>query len=249
MGLSGGVDSSVAAALLIKQGFRVTGVTMRTWVEGEAGDVSRHGCYGPGKGKDIEQASNIASILGIPFHVIDLSHEFKTKVLDYFCSEYLAGRTPNPCVRCNRFLKFGTLLEGARKLGLEFDYFAAGHYARTEWDECSRRYLLKRGRDSSKGQSYFLYGLSQEQLAHTIFPLGTMLKDEVRKICRELGLEMEGRRESQDFASGDYASLFAHQPGPGPVVDVHGRVLGTHRGIVHYTLSQHRGLGLTVPEP
>lgn len=249
VGLSGGVDSAVAAALLLRQGYRVIGASMRTWEGGNARGKSKHGCYGADNEKNIEQARSIASALGIPFHIINLSHEFKEDVLDYFRSEYLAGRTPNPCVRCNRYIKFGALLEEASRIGIEYDYFATGHYARIEWDAASQRYLLQRGRDSRKDQSYFLYGLSQEQLAHTLFPLGEMLKAEVKDVYRTMGLGLADRKESQDFACGGYTSLFVAQPGPGPLIDRQGRVLGLHRGIIHYTPGQRRGLGLASPEP
>lgn len=249
VGLSGGVDSSVAAALLLRQGYRVVGISMKLWGGSETEGRGKRGCYGADNEKDIEQARNIASALSIPFHIINLSREFREAVLDYFRSEYLAGRTPNPCVRCNRYIKFGALLEEASRVSIEYDYFATGHYARIEWDAVSQRYLLQRGRDSKKDQSYFLYGLSQEQLAHTLFPLGEMLKAEVKDVYRAMGLGVADRKDSQDFACGGYTSLFAAPPGPGPLIDRQGRVLGLHRGIIHYTLGQRRGLGLASPEP
>ncbi len=249
VGMSGGVDSSAAAALLLQQDYRVIGVAMKTWAEGEDMGVGGRACFSPEREKDIEQARRVAAILSIPFHVIDLSEQFKASVLDYFCRGYLAGRTPNPCVRCNRLVKFGALWEESRRLGLDFDYFATGHYARVECDADSGRYLLKRGLDGRKDQSYFLYGLTQDQLVLTLFPLGKMHKSEARELCRSLGLGSEGREESQDFAGGRYTSLFTRHPGPGKLVDAQGRVLGQHRGIIYYTPGQRHGLGLAAKEP
>jgi len=161
--MSGGVDSSVAAALLKEKGYEVSGVTMEVW-DGESltGDRARHSCYGPGEEEDIEDARKVAQILGIPLYTFDLRQEYKAEVLDYFCHEYLLARTPNPCIRCNRRVKFGALLKKARDGGLEFDYFASGHYARVEYDEGKRRYLLKKARDMAKDQSYLLCSLTQE---------------------------------------------------------------------------------------
>lgn len=175
--MSGGVDSSVAAALLKEEGYAVIGVTMKIW-EGEAfrGEIRRHGCYGPGEERDIEDARRVAEILGVPFHVLDLKREYKSQVLDYLCREYLSGRTPNPCIRCNRRVKFDALGKRARDSGIEFDYFATGHYAQVEYDESRRRYLLKKAKDLRKDQSYFLFSLSQEQLRCSLFPLATIPK-------------------------------------------------------------------------
>ena len=246
VGMSGGVDSSVAAALLVKQGYQVTGVTMKTGSEG--GIEYAGGCFGPAQQDGIASARRVAAKLGIPFHVIGLAGEFKRSVLDHFCREYLAGNTPNPCVRCNRLIKFGALWEKALAAGIEADFFASGHYARVEPGE-GGRYLLKRGRDGKKDQSYFLYGLDQSQLARTLFPLGGYLKQEVRNLCVELELGVETRKESQDFAGGDYAGLFEGEAVPGPVVDKLGNILGKHKGIVYYTRGQRRGLAVASQEP
>ena len=249
VGMSGGIDSSVAAALLLRQGYNVTGVIMKIWAGGKLEGKGKHGCYGPEEAEDIEDARRVAGKLGIPFHVIDLAQEYRAEVLDYFCNEYLEGRTPNPCVRCNRRIKFGALVEKASSLGIAFDYFATGHYARIENDAASGRYLLKKGRDAKKDQSYFLYNLSQSQLAHTLFPLGGMLKSEVRKTCVELDLGVQDKEESQNFVCGSYTSLFEQQPGPGPLMDRQGRVLGKHKGIINYTPGQRKGLGVAAGEP
>ncbi len=246
VGMSGGVDSSVAAALLVKQGYRVTGMTMKTG--GDTGIEYGAGCFGPAQQEGIESARRVAAKLGIPLHVIDLSGEFKQHVLDFFCREYLAGHTPNPCVRCNRLIKFGAFWQKALEAGIEADFLASGHYARVESDG-SGRYLLKKGRDGKKDQSYFLYGLDQAQLARALFPLGGYLKQEVRELCVEMGLGVETRRESRDFAGGDYAALFQGKAVPGRIVDTRGNVLGKHKGIVYYTRGQRRGLSIASKEP
>ncbi|MGA2367238.1 MAG: tRNA 2-thiouridine(34) synthase MnmA [Dehalococcoidia bacterium] len=249
VGMSGGVDSSVAAALLKKQGFRVTGVIMKIWAGGITAGKGKHGCYGPEEEEDIEDARRVAAKLDIPLHVIDLTREYKDEVLDYFCHEYLEGRTPNPCIRCNRRIKFGAMITKASKLGIAFDYFATGHYVRTEKDPASGRWLLKKGSDLKKDQSYFLYGLSQEQLSCALFPLGGYLKQEVRRLSVELQLGVENKEESQNFVCGSYTSLFEKQPEPGPVMDKQGNILGRHKGIVHYTLGQRKGLAVASTKP
>ncbi len=249
VGMSGGVDSSVAAVLLKDQGYEVTGVTMRIW-DGESAAVEgkRHGCYGPGEREDIEDAQKVADILGIPLHIVDLTKEYKAEVLDYFCNEYLSGRTPNPCVRCNRRIKFDALIGKARDSGIEFDCFATGHYARIEHDESNRRYLLKKARDLAKDQSYFLFALSQEQLSRSLFPVGIYKKEEVRKIAADIGLGVHDKPESQNFISGGYSSLVGSAR-PGPMLDSQGNTLGEHRGIAFYTIGQRSGLGISFGEP
>ncbi|MCX5994315.1 MAG: tRNA 2-thiouridine(34) synthase MnmA [Chloroflexi bacterium] len=247
VGMSGGIDSSVAAALLVKQGHHVTGVTMKTW--DDSSPAYWGGCFGPAQKDGVESARRVAAKLGIPFHVIDLSGEFKHQVLDFFCREYLAGRTPNPCVRCNKSIKFGVLWEKAQGCGIEADFFASGHYARMERGGAGGRHLLKKGGDEIKDQSYFLYGLTQAQLARTLFPLGGYMKQEVRKLCVDMDLGVETRKESQDFAGGDYAALFAGKAVPGPVVDKQGNLLGKHKGIVYYTRGQRKRLAIASKEP
>ncbi len=250
VGMSGGVDSSVAAALLLRDGHRVTGITMRTWGGAEPDrEVRRHGCYGPGEEQEIRQAREVASRIGIEHRVLDLTRDYRQYVLDYFRDEYLAGRTPNPCVRCNRTVKFGALLSRARASGLAFERFATGHYAQVARDEESDRYLLRKGRDRDKDQSYFLSALTQEQLALCLFPLGTHTKARVRRMAGEFGLGLEARAESQDFADGGPGTLFGTEPRPGPILDQQGGVVGQHRGIHRYTVGQRRGLGVAHPEP
>ncbi len=248
VGMSGGVDSSVAAALLKEQGYRVTGVIMKIWAGGNVTGKGKHGCYGPEEEEDIEDARRVARKLDIPFHVIDLTKEYKDEVLDYFCHEYLEGRTPNPCVLCNRRIKFGALIDKASRLGIDFDYFATGHYVRTAKDPQSGRRLLKKGRDLKKDQSYFLYGLSQKQLKQALFPLGEHLKQEVRRVCVELQLDVEHKQESQNFTCGSYTALFEEKPQPGPIMDRQGNTLGRHKGIVHYTIGQRKGLAIASRE-
>jgi len=248
VGMSGGVDSTVTAQLLVERGFRVVGLTMKTWNGAVAlPKVGRSGCFGPGEVEDIASAKAASERVGIPHHVIDLSDCFQRAVLDYFRAEYLAGRTPNPCARCNQIVKCGALLDQARKNGVEFDYFATGHYARTRFDPKTKRHLLLRGADSGKDQSYFLARLKQDQLARLVLPLGGMTKDEVKATARRMGWSaLAEKKESQDFIeSGDYGSLFGERDSrPGPIVDGQGNVLGEHQGIIRYTIGQRQGLGI-----
>lgn len=248
--MSGGVDSSVAAAILKERGYEIIGVTMKVW-DGEAlpGDETRHGCYGPGEEEDIEDARKVAQVLGIPLYTFDLRQEYKAQVLDYFCHEYLSGRTPNPCIRCNSRVKFDALLKKARDSGLEFDYFASGHYARVEYDESKHRYLLKKAKDMAKDQSYFLFSLSREYLGDFLFPLGSYTKGEVRKLARALGLGIDHKPESQNFITGGYSTLMEAVAKPGPILNKEGKILGEHRGIPFYTIGQRKGLGISYREP
>lgn len=243
--LSGGVDSSVAAALLKREGHEVVAVTMRIWDGDRIPDRgTRHACYGPDEG-DISDAGLVSRSLDIPFHVFDLRSPYRLEVLDYVRHEYLSGRTPNPCIRCNRLVKLDSLVETARKSGILFDYVATGHYAIVEWSESSRRFLLKKGVDHLKDQSYFLFSLSQEQLGLSLFPLGIYTKQEVRAIASELNLGVDGKPESQDFIAGGYSSLLGMEASPGPILDSQGNILGEHRGIQFYTVGQRKGLGLS----
>ena len=248
--MSGGVDSSVAAALLKERGYEVIGVTMKVWDGGSLPwDGARHGCYRPGEEEDIEDTWEIAQVLGIPLYTFDLRQEYRAEVLDYFCHEYSLGRTPNPCVRCNRKIKFGALVEKARDSGLEFDYVATGHYARVEYDESKSRYLLKEAIDMTKDQSYFLFSLSQEQLGCSLFPLGSYTKGEVRNTAQVLGLGVADKPESHDFIAGGYSTLVETMPEPGPILNRQGNILGQHRGILFYTVGQRKGLGISYREP
>lgn len=248
--ISGGVDSSVAAALLVKQGYKVIGLFMKTFDDSVAlKSTPTDACFGPNEAIDLEQASDLCKKLGIPFYPIDAREEYRRLVLDYFRNEYLRGRTPNPCIVCNNRIKFGFLLEKARSLGLEFQYVASGHYARII--KGNKRYLLARPKDRAKDQTYFLYALSQAQLSKLLFPLGSLTKPEVRNLAKEMGLETSQRAESQDFLSGgSYSALFDQSEiTPGPIVDTEGRILGRHKGIIYYTVGQRKGLGIAVGKP
>lgn len=244
VGMSGGVDSSVAAALLVEQGFEVVGVTLHL-----AGAGSR--CCSL---DDAEDARRVASALGIRFYVANQQEAFRREVTLPFADAYLAGRTPLPCAACNRLFKFGALLARARALGAEA--VATGHYARLEEDPESGEWRLLRGRDAAKDQSYFLFDLRQEQLARARFPLGELTKEEVRARARALGLATAEKPESQEICfvpHGDYAKVVealrpGAAPGEGEIVDGEGRVLGRHAGIHHFTIGQRRGLGLAAPE-
>ncbi|HXG52624.1 MAG TPA: tRNA 2-thiouridine(34) synthase MnmA [candidate division Zixibacteria bacterium] len=241
--MSGGVDSSVAAALLKEQGHEVVGVSLRMW-EAEG--------LGPRNCTDLGGARAVAKLLGIPHELLDLRAEFVERVVEPFAREYLRGRTPNPCVSCNRDFKLGKLLDWA--LGRGADYVATGHYARIAADERTGRRALLRGADRSKDQSYFLFALSREQLDRTLFPVGELSKSEVRREARRLGLPVADRVESQDICFGDYRALVRSYASEGElaggeIVDEAGRVLGRHQGIHGVTVGQRRGLGLCASRP
>lgn len=248
--MSGGVDSSVAAALLVESGYECIGVTMQLWpedlpVEHESGCCSLSA---------VEDARRVANRLGIPYYVLNFSHAFAEQVIDEFAAEYLRGRTPNPCIVCNEKVKFGTFLQKA--LELECDYVATGHYARVEFDPGRGRYLLKRGVDRQKDQSYTLYGLTQQQLARTLLPLGAYEKEEARRIARRLGLVTAEKPDSQEICfvpGGDYRSFMERyapeSKRPGPIVDMEGNRLGEHQGVAFYTVGQRKGLGIHHPTP
>ncbi len=247
--MSGGVDSSVAAALLKNMGYEVSGITMKICNKEDFSGTNRHrGCYGPGKEEDIKDARQVAEELEIPFYTVDLIEEYKAEVLDYFLTEYRSGRTPNPCLRCNSRVKFGALFRHAREYGIEFDYFASGHYARTGYDEVNHRYLLKKAKDARKDQSYFISMLSQEQLSRLLLPIGDYTKTEVRKIATDFNLITRDKGESQDFIAGGYSSLIGESPG-GRILDKQGNVIGEHKGIPFYTVGQRKGLGVQTKEP
>ena len=243
VGLSGGVDSSTALALLHEAGAKVFGLTMKIWRDG-ATPVTAIGdaCYGPGEKEDVAACEALCSSLGVPYLSLDLSAEYEKRILGYFKDEYLNGRTPNPCVRCNQEMKFGFLLEQARAAGTDFEFFATGHYARIE--DRNGIPMLRRAADESKDQSYFIHRLPPEILAKILFPLGGLSKAEVRAEARRLGLAAAEKPESQDFVAGGYGSLFGSDR-PGDIVDESGTVLGRHRGIVHYTIGQRRGIGIS----
>ena len=249
--MSGGVDSSVAAVLLQQAGYQLSGVNLRMFHNEDLGESPSRTCCSL---TDAEDAALVARRLGFPFYVFDFAQTFRDTVIRNFIEEYQQGRTPNPCAECNRSVKFGALLQRVRTLG--GDYMATGHYARVERDQASGRYLLKRGKDHSKDQSYFLYMLTQEELAHTLFPLGGMEKSEVRQIAEAHGLVNAKKRDSQDICfvpDGKYADFIERTTGqssePGPFLDREDRILGQHKGIIRYTKGQHKGLGLSTEEP
>lgn len=248
LGMSGGLDSTIAAVILKQQGFDVEGVFMKTWDETHFTRCkTKSACYGP-EDDEIEEVKNICRQLGIVIHFVDARQEFRNRVLDYFKNEYIAGRTPNPCVVCNRFIKFQFIIQEMERQGIDFNFFATGHYARVEYDSGNRRYILKKGIDRQKDQSYFLFLLTQDQLSRVIFPVGILTKQQVRQIATEYGLKVAEKKESQDFISGDRFFLFEKQE-KGEIVDKSGKILGTHRGIIYYTIGQRRNLGISARKP
>ena len=244
--MSGGVDSSVAAALLKESGHEVIGITMQVHPDEEGSQPRRFGgCCGV---EDVVDAARVARKLDIRHYVANFREIFAREVIDDFCREYLAGRTPNPCIRCNRYLKFDALLERARQL--DADCVASGHYARIDHDGDGGRYRLLKGIDSGKDQSYVLYGMTQAQLEHSLFPVGELTKRQVREVASRLDLPVADKPESQEIcfvADNDYARFVTEYAGrvprPGPILDMTGRVIGKHRGIAAYTIGQRRGLG------
>ena len=250
VGLSGGVDSATTAVLLKRQGYEVAGITMAIWGDKKAQNHHKGGhgaCLGPDEKEDIEEASKIADILNIPYYVIDCSKEYDEIVLKYFKNEYLSGRTPNPCIRCNSLIKFGVLPYIAKEKGIEFDKFATGHYARII--EKNGIFYLAKAVDKTKDQSYFLYKLTQEQLKNILMPLGDYTKTEVRELARSFGLKVSEKPDSQDFYEGNYNELLGVKEKNGNIVDIEGNILGTHKGIWNYTIGQRKGLGISSKEP
>lgn len=248
VGLSGGVDSSVAAALLKEQGHQVTGITMQLSGTEKGSNQQRSACFGGDEARDLEEVKDICRKLNIPLEVINTSHEYKDHVLKYFKSEYNSGRTPNPCVLCNAKIKFGAMLSKAKNAGLSFDLFATGHYARVEYSEESKRYILRKAKDLSKDQTYFLTFLSQKQLSEAVFPLGLYAKTEVRQIAKRFDLPTFDKAESQDFYAGDYRELLGKEK-EGDILGIDGKILGRHRGIGSYTLGQRKGLCISSADP
>ncbi len=249
--MSGGVDSSVAAFLMKERGFECIGATMKLYHNEDIGQPQGHTCCSL---EDVEDARSVAYSIGIPYYVFNFSDKFREKVMDRFVYAYENGATPNPCIDCNRFLKFDKLYLRAKELGC--DYVATGHYARIEKDRTSGRYLLKKAIDSTKDQSYVLYSMTQEQLAHTLFPLGEYPKAQVREIAARQGFQNAKKHDSQDICfvpDGRYAEFIEGYTGKlypqGDLLDERGNVIGRHDGIIRYTIGQRKGLGISAAAP
>ena len=249
--MSGGVDSSVAALMMKQRGYDCVGVTMKLYGNEEIGIQKEHSCCSL---DDVEDARSVAMRLGIPYYVFNFADRFRECVIDRFINAYENGRTPNPCIDCNRFLKFDALFRRARELGCE--RIVTGHYAGITYDETSGRYLLRKAADPSKDQSYVLWSMTQEQLAHTEFPLSALSKEETRAIAEQNGLINARKHDSQDICfvpDGDYAAFVERFTGKtypsGDFLTEEGQKIGRHKGIIRYTIGQRRGLGLALPEP
>lgn len=261
VGMSGGVDSTLVATLLQEKGCRVIGVTMSLWKgdlpELPNGQKLHSSCYGPDETVDIEQCKKFCADHNIEYHVIDVKEEYHNQVLEYFKAEYRAGRTPNPCIRCNSVIKFGALLRGVENLGINFDWFCTGHYAKIVypevgiWGTSERPKMIACASDITKDQAYFLYRIPSKTLEKVRFPLGFTEKKDVFKMAKERGLAAAEREESQDFIPPEYFEhLFKDKPSvPGDIIDLDGHKLGRHIGIEHYTIGQRRGLGVSSSRP
>lgn len=252
VGMSGGVDSSVAAYLLKEQGYEVIGVTMQIWQEEEETVQEENGgCCGLSA---VDDARRVADALEIPYYVMNFKKEFKTNVMDYFVAEYLKGRTPNPCIACNRYVKWESLLKRSMDIGA--DYIATGHYARV-LQLPNGRYTLQKSAATAKDQTYALYNLTQYQLAHTLMPVGEYTKEEIRGIAEKIGLRTANKPDSQEICfipDNDYAGFIdrealGHVPPAGNFVTAAGEILGCHKGITHYTIGQRKGLNLAMGRP
>lgn len=251
IGMSGGVDSSVAAFLLKQQGYDVVGVTMQIWQD-EADYVQEEngGCCGLSA---VDDARRVANQLEIPYYVMNFKDSFKNNVIDYFIKDYLEGKTPNPCIACNRYVKWESLLK--RSLDIGADFIATGHYARIVQLE-NGRYALKKSATAAKDQTYALYNLTQHQLAHTLMPVGEYTKDEIREMAKGINLRVANKPDSQEICfipDNDYAGFIeestGQKPVPGNFVDMDGNVIGKHKGIIHYTIGQRKGLNLSLGKP
>lgn len=250
--MSGGVDSSLTAALLVRQGYDVIGVTMQIWDSHNVEEDPEHrGCCSLSA---IDDARRVAEKIGIPYYVLNFREMFQDTVVNYFINEYSSGKTPNPCIACNRYVKFEGLLQKA--LGLGAEYVATGHYARIEFSAELGRYLLLKGIDNSKDQSYALYHLNQHTLKHFLMPLGTFNKTETRQMARDLGLSVANKPDSQEICfvpNDDYKSFLAERAPnslkPGKIIDSQGHILGKHQGLPLYTIGQRKGLGIAAGRP
>lgn len=252
VGMSGGVDSSVTAALLLEKGYDVIGVTMQIWPDTKEERIAeRAGCCSLAA---VDDARKVANKLSIPYYVMNFKEIFGEKVIKYFINEYTEGKTPNPCIMCNKYIKFEALLNKAIAMGI--DYVATGHYSRIKYDSNKKRYLLKKSVTSEKDQTYVLYNLTQDQLSRTLFPLGDYTKEEVRQLAKKYGLHVASKAESQEICfieDNDYARFISENTDkeikPGYFVDTKGNILGKHKGIIHYTVGQRKGLGIALGKP
>jgi len=249
VGMSGGVDSSVAAYLLKEQGYEVIGVTMQIWQDDEEFIEKEGGCCSLSA---VADARRVANKIGIPFYVMNFKDAFKRNVIDYFVDEYMEGRTPNPCIACNKFIKFSSFLDKAMAMGI--DYVATGHYAIIE--KHNDRYIIKKSEDDKKDQTYALYNLTQFQLERTLMPCGQYKKSKIREIAKEIGLRVHNKKDSEEICfipdndHGRYIkNRFPNKVREGNFVDKQGNILGTHKGIVYYTIGQRKGLGIAFGKP
>ncbi|ACA44487.1 tRNA 2-thiouridine(34) synthase MnmA [Clostridium botulinum] len=249
VGMSGGVDSSVAAYLLKEQGYEVIGVTMQIWQDDEEFIEKEGGCCSLSA---VADARRVANKIGIPFYVMNFKDAFKRNVIDYFVDEYMEGRTPNPCIACNKFIKFSSFLDKAMAMGI--DYVATGHYAIIE--KHNDRYIIKKSEDDRKDQTYALYNLTQFQLERTLMPCGQYKKSKIREIAKEIGLRVHNKKDSEEICfipdndHGRYIkNRFPNKVREGNFVDKQGNILGTHKGIVYYTIGQRKGLGIAFGKP
>ena len=251
VGMSGGVDSSVTAMLLKEQGYEAIGATMSIWDKNTnfRGNGSADSCFSPHEEQDVAAAKSLCEKLDIPYYVLDCSARYKQMVLDNFKAEYKAGRTPNPCVMCNSYIKFNALPEEAASQGIDFAKFATGHYATVVQNIQTGRYEIQRGVDIFKDQSYFLYRLTQKQLSQVLMPLGAYTKNEVRQLAKKFGLEVADKPDSQDFYAGDINDILQNEPKVGNFVNQAGKILGQHQGYWNYTIGQRRGMGIAAERP
>lgn len=248
VGMSAGVDSTTTAKLLKEQGNKVFGVTMMLWNGDKRAPLSGS-CYGPYQEKVVEECKKYAKEIGIEHYAFNVSEDFQKKVIDYVIESYKMGFTPNPCIMCNSHIKFAALFDAMENIGLKFDKFATGHYAGIKYDEQTKRYLLLRGKNLIKDQSYFLYRLTQKQLSKIMFPMYENTKEETREMARKFKLEVADKNESQDFFAGEYHRLFDKDL-DGKIIHIEtGETLGHHKGIWYYTVGQRKGLGIAYKEP